>query len=159
MHKGKALRALLLAAVLVPFGAGGAGSQSQDEVAKKLVGAWRYIGTWVDGQPRDRGPNPKGMIVYTAGGNMSVQIAPDRERKKAGAEATPDEAKAALTGYIAYFGTYTIDEAAQTVTHHRLGSVQPGDTADLVRKFKIEGDKLTLNTVDTNYFVYWERMK
>ncbi len=55
--------------------------------------------------------------------------------------------------------TYSIDERAQTVTHHRLRSVQPGDTADLVRNFTVEGDKLTLNTVGTNYFVYWERMK
>ena len=70
-----------------------------------------------------------------------------------------DDFAAALDNHIAYFGSWSIDEAAQTVTHHRLGSVQPGDTADLVRKFKIEGDRLTLNTVGTNYFVYWERMK
>ena len=66
---------------------------------------------------------------------------------------------AALDGHIAYFGTYTIDEHAQTVTHHRTGSVQPGDTADLVRRFTIDGDKLTLNPPGTTYEVKWERIK
>ena len=75
------------------------------------------------------------------------------------ASANTITAASAIDGHIAYFGTYSIDERAQTVTHHRLRSVQPGDTADLVRKFTIEGDKLTLNTLGTNYFVYWERMK
>ena len=37
--------------------------------------------------------------------------------------------QAALDDYIAYFGTYSVDEQARTVTHHRSGSVQPSDTA------------------------------
>ena len=43
---------------------------------------------------------------------MAVQVAPDVERTRAGAEMTPDEAKTALADYIAYFGTYTVDEKA-----------------------------------------------
>ena len=46
---------------------------------------------------------------------------------------TPDEAKIAVTDYIAYFGTYTVDEKAGTVTHHRQASIQPGDGGNLVR--------------------------
>lgn len=38
---------------------------------------------------------------------MAVQVMPDRPRAKfAAAEPTPEEAKAALTGYSAYFGTW-----------------------------------------------------
>ena len=44
------------------------------------------------------------------------------------------------------------------MTHHRQGSVQPGDTADLVRKFIIDGDKLTLNPPGTTYEVIWQRI-
>jgi hypothetical protein len=58
---------------------------TRDEVAKKLIGAWRYIGTTVDGVNRPRGNHPKGMIYYGAHGEMSVQIAPDVERKRTGA--------------------------------------------------------------------------
>jgi hypothetical protein len=34
------------------------------EVAKQLIGAWRYAGTRVNGEKFDRGANPKGMIYY-----------------------------------------------------------------------------------------------
>ena len=90
---------------------------------------------------------------------MVCQVSPGNVVGKAGAKPTPEEALAALDGHIAYFGTYSIDERAQTVTHHRKGSVQPGDTADLVRRFTIEGDRLTLNPPGTNYQVKWERIK
>ena len=156
------LRAVLLAAVFVPFGAGVAMAQAmpEGEAAKKIVGAWRYIGTTVDGAPRaGRGANPSGMIIYTAGGHMSVQIAPDVERKKAGAVMTPDEAKIAVTDYIAYFGTYTIDEKAGTVTHHRQVTIQPGDRGDFVRKYEFVGDRLVLRPPNSKQEITWERVK
>jgi hypothetical protein len=130
------------------------------EGAKRLFGAWRYVGSTVDGKPRpDRGANPKGIICYDPSGHMIVQVAPDRKRGKAGGEATPEEAKAALDGYIAYFGTYSVDERARTVTHHRHGSVQPGDVADLVRGYEFVGDRLILCPLGTAHEVVWERIK
>jgi hypothetical protein len=36
----------------------------QGDIAKQLVGAWRYVGTRIDGGNWDRGANPKGMIYY-----------------------------------------------------------------------------------------------
>jgi hypothetical protein len=122
-----------------------------------LVGTWRYVDATLDG--KSTRPNGKGMIYYAPSGEMMCQVFPGNEVRKAGAKPTPDEALAALDGAIAYFGTYTIDERAQTVTHHRLGSVQPGDTADLVRGYTIDGDKLRLNPPGTNYVVHWERLK
>jgi len=135
------------------------GAMASSEVAKNLIGAWRYIGTRVDGQRFDRGPNPKGMIYYGPHGEMSVQVAPDVKRKRAGAAMTPDEAKIALTDYIAYFGTYTIDEQAETVTHHRQDSVQPGDIGDLVRRYELAGDRLVLRGLNSTLEVTWERIK
>jgi len=157
----KTLSALLLPAALAPIGATGAQSQqlSRDEIAQKLVGAWSYVGTWADGAPVDRGAKPTGMIVYTSGGNMSVQIAPDRPRTKAGAQATPDEAKAALTNYIAYFGTYTIDERSGVITHHRKASIQPGDDAAVQRAPEFKGDRLILRPPNTKREIVWERIK
>jgi len=122
-----------------------------------LIGTWRYVDATLDG--KSTRPDGKGMIYYAPSGDMMCQVYPGNEVKKAGAKPTADEALAALDGAIAYFGTYTIDENAQTVTHHRLGSVQPGDTADLVRKFTIDGSKLRLNPPGTNYVVHWERLK
>jgi len=135
-------------------------SASQGEAAKRFVGAWRYLGTTIDGKPRaDRGANPKGMIYYTASGQMAVQIAPDRARKKAGKEMTSEEAKNAVENYIAYFGTYTIDERAGTVTHHRASSVQPGDAGPLVRAYEFVGDRLILRPPGSTQEITWERIK
>jgi hypothetical protein len=130
------------------------------EAARRFLGAWRYVGANVDGQPRPgRGANPKGIIYYDPSGHMSVQVAPDLARRKSGTELTPDEAKAALDGYIAYFGTYSIDEHARTVTHHRHASVQPGDVGDLVRGYEFAGDRLILRPLGTAHEVVWERIK
>jgi Lipocalin-like domain len=132
----------------------------QGEVAKRFFGAWRYVGSSLDGQPvPGRGDNPRGIICYDPSGHMSVQVAPDLPRAKVGKEATPDEAKTALSGYVAYFGTYSIDEAARTVTHHRQASVQPGDVGDLVRGYEFTGDRLILRPPGTTHEVIWERIK
>jgi Lipocalin-like domain len=134
--------------------------QTNGEGARRLHGAWRYLGSNTDGKPTPgRGANPKGIIYYDPSGSMVVQVAPDKERGKAGAAPTPDEAQAALAGYVAYFGTYTVDEGARTVTHHRQASVQPGDVADLVRGFEFSGDRLILRPPGTTYEVLWERIK
>jgi Lipocalin-like domain len=130
------------------------------EVAKRFFGAWRYVGSNVDGKPvPGRGANPKGLIYYDSTGHMGVHVAPDLERGKAGSEPTPEEAKAALKGYVSYFGTYSIDEEARTVTHHRMSSVQPGDVAALVRGYEFTGDQLILRPLGTTHEVIWERIK
>lgn len=131
---------------------------NEREVKDKLIGAWRYLGTRIDGAARNRGVNPKGMIYYGPHGEMSVQIAPDRERRRAGPLMTPDEAKLALTDYIAYFGTYSVDAKAGTVTHHRQDSIQPGDSGDLVRRYEFVGDRLVLRPPNSTMEVSWERI-
>jgi Lipocalin-like domain len=128
--------------------------------AKQFFGAWRYVGATIDGQPRfGRGPSPKGIICYDPSGLMCVQVAPDRDRNKAGSAPTPEEAKAALTDYVAYFGTYSVDEGARTITHHRQASVQPGDVGDLVRSYEFSGDRLILRPPGTTYEIVWERIR
>jgi hypothetical protein len=132
---------------------------SESEVAKKLLGAWRYVGTRINGANWDRGANSKGMIYYGPHGEMAVQIAPDVKRTRAGVVMTPQEAFAAVKDYIAYFGTYTVDEGAGTVTHHRHDSLQPGDSADLVRRYELNGDRLILRAPNSTLEVTWERIK
>jgi hypothetical protein len=129
------------------------------EIANALIGAWRYVGTRINDEKFDRGQNPKGMIYYGPNGEMSVQVAPDVKRNRSGAVMTPEEAKIALTDYIAYFGTYTIDEQARTVTHHRQVTIQPGDTGDLVRRYELTGDRLVLRGLNSTLEITWERIK
>jgi hypothetical protein len=153
-----ALPALAVAACL--SGAVDARSQAMPSAAaQRFVGAWRYVGTTIDGVAKPRGNDPKGMIYYGPHGEMAVQIAPDVERKKAGAVMTADEAKIAVTNYVAYFGTYTIDETAQIVTHHRASSLQPGDAAAVVRRYEFVGDRLILRPPSSTQEITWERIK
>jgi len=127
---------------------------------QRLIGSWRHIGSTVDGKPRQgQGANPKGIIIYDAHDYMACQVAPDRDVTRAGDKPTGDEAKAALDGHVAYFGKYSVDERARTVTHHRHGSVQPGDKGDLVRGYEFAGDRLILRPLGTTTEVLWERIK
>jgi len=133
---------------------------AESEVAKKLVGSWRYVDSTLDGKPlAGRGASPKGIIIYDAHGHMACHVAPDREVTRAGKEPTGEEAKAALADHVAYFGTYSVDERARTVTHHRQGSVQPGDKGDVVRGYEFVGDRLILRPVGMAQEVVWERIK
>ena len=116
--------------------------------APRFVGAWLLIS-----------PTENGMIYYDATGHMIVQSAPKRSRPRAGTEPTPAEALDALDGYHAYFGTYTIDEAASTVTHHQVETVQPGGAVDLIRAYEFPSDtRLVLRPVEGGDDIVWERI-
>lgn len=139
-------------------------SLSQGEAAKRIIGTWRLVSIVENGQPDPkRGAHPTGVIYYDRSGQMAVQIMPERPRPKyTRSEPTPDEAKAALLGYVAYFGTYTLDERARTVTHHRQGSINPGDVGvDAVRRYEFSPrDRLILTPVENPArHLTWERIK
>jgi hypothetical protein len=113
---------------------------AQSDAAKRLIGTWRLVDIRNDKGEQNRGPKPTGLLYYDAVGNMAVQIIPDWERPKFSfGKATPQQAKDALDGYSAYFGTYSVDEQTSTVTHHRTGNINPGDMGDFVRQFEFQG--------------------
>ena len=135
-------------------------SSSQTD-KQRLIGSWRHIGSTINGKADpSRGPHPTGIIIYDEHGHMACHVAPDRDVTKAGKEPTGEEAKAALDGHVAYFGTYSVDEKARTVTHHKQGSVQPGDKGDVVRAYEFSGDRLILRPAGTTgHEIIWERIK
>jgi len=131
------------------------------DIAKRFIGTSRLISTTADGKmDPNRGPNPTGLIHYDAKGYMAVQIMPDRVRPKyASAQPTPDEAKAALSGYTVCWDIQ-IDENARTVTHHRTGNINPGGLGDFVRRYEFaSGDRLILRPVENMNALTWERVK
>ena len=73
---------------------------------------------------------------------------------------TAEQALDVVTGYAAYFGTYSVNEKAQTVTHHREGALNL-DVVDYVRRYEFDGNgRLILVPVERpgNRLV-WERVK
>ena len=124
------------------------------DTASEFVGAWRlasYSAVTPGGETiYPFGRNAQGRIIYEAGGRMAVQIGnPERAAfATANPGAAPDaEVRAAFQGYLAYFGTYTVDAGRGIVVHHPEMSLNPNWIGvDQVRYFDLQGDRLTLKT-------------
>ena len=122
-------------------------------VAQRIVGTWQLMTrtvTRADGTAivdPVLGEKPTGRLIYDPSGAMMLQMmrtgrktaisTPSNDRDKANARV--------ILGYDSYFGRYTVDEKAGSVTHHVEGSLFPEDLgSDWVRPFTLEGDRLTL---------------
>jgi hypothetical protein len=129
-------------------------AQSQTKNAKEqLIGAWhleRIDAPSPDGKPM-RGSQPKGMLIYTRDGHMSVQLM------------YPETALSneyVAQGYEASFGSYDVNETAHTMTHHVQGSITRDLLVgkDLPRKFEFtpEGRLVIRSTrADEHWFATW----
>src|SRR5690242_2582520 len=92
---------------------------------EQLVGTWDLVSNYAVRQDGSRldpfGPSPSGRYMLDAGGRFSYMIYGSGRPKYASnnrREGTPEENKATVQGVIAFFGTYTVDESARTVTWH-----------------------------------------
>ncbi len=145
--------------------------------ARDLTGTWRLVSYRLIGAEGETtypfGETPEGQIIYTATGEMSAHLMyPGAEPGDlSGLDATEVFARVSRT-YIAYYGTYTVDAVASTVTHHVRGSLrQTWVGTDQVREFELIGsDRLSLTARtpgDTNFSVnyvganvlIWERIR
>jgi hypothetical protein len=117
-----------------------------------IVGSWRLV-SYEDKPPGGHsvypfGKEPKGLLVYDAGGHMSIQIMKVPHPKVASgddSQVTPEEKQALYDAYVAYFGTYTVDPDRGVVIHHveaDLADVYVGN--DEERPFVLRGDTLIL---------------
>jgi hypothetical protein len=141
---------------------------------KNLVGVWRLVefeGT-IDGQPVPR--LNAGRLAYDASGQVSLHMmkldrpkfASDKKR-----QSTNDEAKVAFDGYVAYFGTYRVNEAEGVVIHRIEGSLFPNEIGkESIRFYELSGDRLILRVTSladgkilpkssSTAYVVWERVK
>jgi len=131
--------------------------QRGEAVADQLVGAWRLVSLETV-RPNGEvvypyyGKHPEGLLVYDRSGWMSVQIVSDpkpevprTDSRQAFLAAPPAQKLAAVDGFYAYYGTWTVDSPGATVTHHVRQSLLPGERGEeAVRQLTIVGNKLTL---------------
>ena len=98
---------------------------------QKLIGAWRLASmVGPDGKPITSGV-PVGMLIYTRDGHMSVQLMYPKSESSFSNEYVQN-------GYEASFGSYDVNVAAHSVTHHVQGS-NTGDRLvgrDLLRVYE-----------------------
>ena len=123
---------------------------------EKLIGAWHLAHIDVpgpDGKPSSI-PQPLGMLIYTRDGHMSVQLMYPKSANALSNEYVQD-------GYEASFGSYDVDEATHTLTHHVQGSVTRDLLVgkDLPRVYEFTGDgHLIIKSTrpDEHWSVTWE---
>jgi Lipocalin-like domain len=123
---------------------------------EKLIGAWHLV--HIDAPGPDENavpiPQPKGILIYTRDGHMSVQLMYPESANTLSNEYV-------LNGYEASFGSYEVDETAHTVTHHVQGSNTRDSLVgkDLPRKFEFAADgHLIIRSArtDEHWSVTWE---
>lgn len=118
-----------------------------------------FLGTWrlVSYESRDSagavqypfGEGAIGQLTYGASGTMSAMLTnpsrpsfASRDMRRGAAEV-----RDAFEGFIAYFGTYTVDPAKRTGTHRVQGASYPNWVGeDQVRSYKMDGPHLVLAT-------------
>ncbi|MBI4909298.1 MAG: lipocalin-like domain-containing protein [Acidobacteria bacterium] len=101
-----------------------------------LTGTWRLVsaGEW---RPNGEmilpyGKEPAGQLMYDGNGNMSAQI----QFSAANADGET---------YVAYYGTYTTDDAASTVSHKVAASTRLSYRGTTQLRFvTLEANRLTL---------------
>lgn len=94
------------------------------------------------------GQQPPGRLFYDASGHMMLQMMRQGRAQAISVPSNPSDAKnpRIVLGYDAYFGTFTVNEAEGTITHHVEGSLFPEDLGkDFKRFYKLDGDTFTLS--------------
>ena len=133
-------------------GAGSSDPATVRALNARFAGVWKLVAeeTRSPGGQIVAGPNAAsggrfGFITYDPAGYMGVTIAWTNRPAFRGKASTPDEARAAITSYNSYWGSFAVNEARGTVTHQTFGAVSPsfGGT-DQVRGFTFSGNRLTL---------------
>lgn len=153
---------LVLLVGFVNNGTAAGQGKTQTELRAPFVGSWRLVSI-TGGNPVPPRGKPTGIIIYDAHGNMAAQIQPDRQRPTYTGTPTAEQLAERARGYTAYFGTFTIDEKAGTVTHHRQGQLDSG-AVDFVRKFELTdgGNRIVLMPVGgatPPTHLTWERVR
>ncbi len=120
---------------------------------EQLIGTWQLISCknqTEDGLIKHSfGPDPLGLLMYDALGNMSAQLMRahrPRFRSDDFLEGTPEEIQSAFNEMVCYFGMYKVDEENESVIHYVKGASIPNlEGQQLRRSFKFERDCLILS--------------
>jgi hypothetical protein len=134
-----------------------------------FVGTWKLIsietrgpdGAIAPGPNPVGGVNPTGTVMYDAAGNVSLQIMPSGRPASLNIlqPLSPEQAKGALFGYIAYYGTYTLDQRTRTMHIHFDGSLNPsmvGTNGE--RYYEFNGNRMKFRA-GANTTLSWERVR
>jgi hypothetical protein len=156
----------LLGLALLP----GTALPQQKSLKEQLIGTWAYVSSTAklrDGSPL-WGANPKGLFILTDNGHFSWQIFRSDRPKFASNDrlhATADEYTATMQGSLAYFGTYSINEADKTISFKTEGSTFPNSEGEVLKRIitNLTADELIYTnpatTTGARIEAVWKRVK
>ncbi len=148
-------------------------STAPRDVREQFIGTWKLVSfeyRRADGElVYPMGAAALGWITYGPAGRMSVQIMkPERQRFATSyfLGGGTEEKLGAYEGYIAYLGTYTVNEREGCVLHAIEGSLYPNWTGAAQKRFyHLDRDRLTLWSApfvhggeETVAYLTWERL-
>jgi hypothetical protein len=117
-------------------------------MSHRLVGNWTlrsYDSLHPDGSTGKPFGDAIGRLNYDERGYMSGQVMRPERAAVTQTDQGTRRLRAAYTGYIAYFGTYHVNDADDMVVHHVHGALNPEWVGGRqVRRFRFEGDLLIL---------------
>ena len=120
--------ATLVALALMPIGA----VAQQKSLKEQLVGTWilvEAVDVAADGTKTNSwGANPKGTYMFDASGHFTQMLIRSDLPKIANRAqgGTPEQNKAIVSGAIAMYGTYSVNETDKTITVRFEGSTFSG---------------------------------
>lgn len=140
-------------------------------VKNKFIGTWKLLK--VERKFKKQiilpfGENPEGILIYTES-YMSAQLG-NSDRKNFISEdyrmGSDKEINNAFNSYIAYYGTYEIDEDSQIIYHKVQQSLFPNWVGTKQKRFyKFKENLLILSALDPDYILTgsqtsltWERV-
>ena len=156
----------LLGLVLLP----GAALPQQKSLKEQLIGTWNYVSSTAklpDGSPL-WGSDPKSLLILTDNGHFSWHVfRSDRPKFTSNdrRNATADENKATMQGSLAYFGTYSINEADKTISFNTEGSTFPNSEGEVLKRIitNLTADELIYTnpatTTGARIEAVWKRVK
>ncbi|HEX7312574.1 MAG TPA: lipocalin-like domain-containing protein [Pyrinomonadaceae bacterium] len=133
----------------------GGGAAESRSAQSQLVGTWKLVlfqdrNSPTDPWQNDFGDPPLGYFMYDATGHASIQIMKTPPVQISSDGPTPEQALEIFNGYIAYFGTYEVDESQKLIVHHVEGGLNPNDiNSNQPRPFELTGDKLIIGDQQT----------
>lgn len=115
-----------------------------------FLGSWELV-EWVATNQRGETTHPfgedaQGQITYTADGRMSAHLM-----------RPPEDPADAPPQHLAYWGTFSLQAGAGTVTHHVIGADRPNWIgSDQVRQFRFEGADVLILSLGQQHLT-WRR--